>query len=98
MALLLSILDSCTTTGNCIRLVTLRLATMLLLELLGVASGDSAAAASGGDAAASGNRGPVLQDYHIALIENIYESAVLRLRLFYKVRGRERCVKGNKED
>ena len=29
---------------------------------------------------------PLLHDHHIALIENIYESAILRLRLFYKVK------------
>ena len=26
-----------------------------------------------------------LQDHHVALVENIYESAILQLRLFYKV-------------
>ena len=29
--------------------------------------------------------GPILQDHHIALVEHIYESAILRLRLYYKV-------------
>ncbi len=29
---------------------------------------------------------PVLQDHHVALVENIYESAICKLRLYYKVR------------
>lgn len=67
--LLLSTLDTATTASSCIRLVTLRLATMLLHRLLGTST-----------------TSPLLQDHHIALIENIYESSILRLRLYYKVR------------
>ena len=54
--------------GNSIRLVTLRLAIMLLGRLLGESSG------------------PALHDHHIALVESIYESSILQLRLFYKAR------------
>ena len=78
MVLLLSTLDTATTASSCIRLVTLRLATMLLHRLLGTSNTspqlEGAATAS-----------PLLQDHHVALIENIYESAILRLRLYYKV-------------
>lgn len=66
--LLLSTLDTATAASSCVRLVTLRLATMLLKNLLGTST-----------------TSPLLQDHHIALIENIYESAILRLRLYYKV-------------
>ena len=31
--------------------------------------------------------GPTLNDHHIALVENIYESSILQLRLFYKARA-----------
>ena len=27
---------------------------------------------------------PTLQDHHIALVESVYEAAILQLRLFYK--------------
>lgn len=70
VTLLLAILDTTTASGNSIRLVTLRLATMLLKELLG-----------------SSSSGAMLQDHHIALVENIYESSILQLRLFYKVQS-----------
>ena len=79
VVLLLSTLDTATTASSCIRLVTLRLATMLLHRLLGTST---ASPQLEGAAAAS----PLLQDHHVALIENIYESAILRLRLYYKVR------------
>ena len=53
--------------GNSLRLVTHRLAIMLLEQLLSVAGA-----------------GPALQDHHVALVESIYEAAILQLRLFYK--------------
>ena len=53
--------------GNSLRLVTHRLAVMLLDELLLVPGS-----------------GFKLQDNHVALFENVYEAAVLQLRLFYK--------------
>ena len=90
VALLLSILDSCTSTGNSIRLITLRLTIMLLLELLGSGGKDQGSKvalkvpeAAGEDEGEEG--GAMLQDHHIALVESIYESAIYRLRLYYKV-------------
>lgn len=71
VTLLLAVLDTATATGNSIRLVTLRLAIMLLGRLLGESSG------------------PALHDHHIALVESIYESSILQLRLFYKGPGDE---------
>lgn len=58
---------------------------MLLLELLEGEKPD----ASKTDHGAVKSPSPVLQDHHIALIENIYESAILRLRLYYRVKGRQ---------
>ena len=77
VTLLLAVLDTATASGNSLRLVTLRLAIMLLTKLLAGGGG------GGGDTTSSAP--PVLQDQHFALIENIYESAILQLRLFYKV-------------
>lgn len=103
MALLLSILDSCTSTSNSIRLITLRLTIMLLTELLTgsegqkdgdktssatpTAEGEDGAEAAEGSATPDGGSdgGALLQDHHIALVEHIYESAILKLRLHYKV-------------
>lgn len=76
--LLLSTLDTATAASSCIRLVTLRLATMLLHRLLGTFS--TSPQVEGASATS-----PLLHDHHVALIENIYESAILRLRLYYKV-------------
>ncbi|XP_064406876.1 protein CLEC16A-like isoform X2 [Halichondria panicea] len=73
ITLILSILDTSTVTSNCIRLVTLKMATMLLKLLLG---GDSMTS--------PGAHVTGLSDHHIALIESIYESSILQLRLFYK--------------
>ena len=56
---------------------------MLLWELLGGGQ-NSAPQRVEGDGG-SGEGAPVLQDHHIALVENIYESARLKLRMFYKV-------------
>lgn len=90
VVLLLSILDSCTASGNCIRLITLRLAIMLLMELLrgAMAGGNSTATTDpqsrGPNVEAEGSTA-MLQDHHIALVESIYESAILRLRMFYRV-------------
>ena len=53
--------------GNSLRLVTHRLAIMLLEQLLWVPGA-----------------GPALQDHHVALVESVYEAAILQLRLFYK--------------
>lgn len=52
---------------------------MLLQELLDGGKGKD------GVAAIMMEQSPMLQDRHIALVENIYESAILRLRLYYKV-------------
>jgi hypothetical protein len=103
VVLLLSILDSCTTSSNSIRLITLRLTIMLLTELLAGGEGkeeererkgtsssedpivEGVGTEAGGGVDVATNRGTVLQDHHVALVEHIYESAALRLRLFYKV-------------
>lgn len=89
VVLLLSILDSCTASGNCIRLITLRLAIMLLMELLrGTRDGGNSTTTDprsrGPNVEAKGSTA-MLQDHHIALVESIYESAILRLRMFYRV-------------
>ncbi len=81
VVLILSTLDTATTASSCIRLVTLKLATMLLYGLLGTSTTTTTSPQLEGAAIAS----PLLQDHHVALIESIYESAILRLRLYYKV-------------
>jgi hypothetical protein len=80
VVLILSTLDTATTASSCIRLVTLRLATMLLYRLLGTSTTTTSPQLEGAAIAS-----PLLQDHHVALIESIYESAILRLRLYYKV-------------
>ena len=60
---------------------------MLLLELLGGA-GDRGAKKQSGTPEVEGAEeegSALLQDHHIALVESIYESAILKLRLYYKV-------------
>ena len=77
ITLILSILDTATVTSNCLRLVTLKMATMLLKLLLG---DDHSKPATHQEPEITG-----LNDHHIALIESIYESSILQLRLFYRV-------------
>lgn len=64
---------------------------MLLLELLGSGGKDQGSRdvlkvpETGGAVVGEEGGGAVLQDHHIALVESIYESAIYRLRLYYKV-------------
>ena len=56
---------------------------MVLLEIVDAEKG---VIEEGATASVGTEHTPVMHDQHIALVESIYESAILKLRLHYKVR------------